>query len=161
MVRHSLIPFSIAGGMVADSIFERIARGDEPAEIVLDEPRVMAIMDIAPMNPGHCLVFPKECAVGLSELPAADGAKMFLVAQRVAAALRMVLADCEGVNFFLADGQSAGQEVMHLHLHVIPRLEGDGIRFQRLPGSQRPRCLPGERSRIGALIAGHLDKESG
>ncbi|HKK31917.1 MAG TPA: HIT domain-containing protein, partial [Alphaproteobacteria bacterium] len=63
--------------------------------------------------------------------------------------------------FFLADGQSAGQEVMHLHLHVIPRLEGDGIRFQRLPGSQRTRCLPGERSRIGALIAGHLDKESG
>ena len=91
----------------------------------------MAIMDIFPMNPGHCLVIPRRHAVGLSDLDPADGARMFAVAQRLASVLRSVIGGCEGVNLFLADGAVAGQEVMHVHLHVLPRMCEDGIRFSR------------------------------
>jgi histidine triad (HIT) family protein len=52
---------------------------------------------------------------------------MFRIAQKVAAALYESVLECEGVNLLLADGEAAGQEVFHVHLHVIPRFEGDGF----------------------------------
>ena len=84
-------------------------------------------MDIQPINAGHVLVVPDEHATRLADLPADTGATMFRIAQRIAAALYGSGLDCEGVNVFLADGESAGQEVFHVHLHVIPRFEGDGF----------------------------------
>ena len=58
---------------------------------------------------------------------------MFAVAHRLARALRNSAVPCEGVNFFLADGVAAGQEVFHVHLHVIPRTPGDGFRLKARP----------------------------
>ena len=55
---------------------------------------------------------------------------MFTVAQRLAAALRVSVLLCEGVNLFLADGEAAGQEVFHIHLHVFPRFAGDSFRIR-------------------------------
>ena len=52
---------------------------------------------------------------------------MFSMGMRVAAALRASDIQCEGVNFFLADGEAAGQEIFHAHLHVFPRFKGDGF----------------------------------
>lgn len=86
-----------------------------------------AFMDIQPVNPGHALVVPNRHAADLAELDEEEGARMFRVAQRLAAALRNSGVKCEGVNFFLADGESAGQEVFHAHLHVFPRYAGDGF----------------------------------
>ena len=64
---------------------------------------------------------------------------MFGVAQWVATALRKSGLRCEGVNFFLADGEAAGQEVFHTHLHVFPRYQGDGFGLRLPPDySQRP-----------------------
>jgi histidine triad (HIT) family protein len=86
-----------------------------------------AFMDIQPVNPGHTLVVPNRHASNLSELDEEEGAQMFRVAQRLATTLRMSGVKCEGVNFFLADGEAAGQEVFHAHLHVLPRYAGDGF----------------------------------
>lgn len=113
------------------TVFEQIVAGDAPAEVIYEDDRVMAIMDIFPMNPGHCLVIPRKHAVGLSDLDPRDGARMFEVAQRIAGVLRSVIDQCEGINLSLADGPVAGQEVMHVHLHVLPRMAGDGIRLGR------------------------------
>jgi histidine triad (HIT) family protein len=100
-----------------------------------------AFMDIQPVNPGHVLVVPKVHAAHLADLPPATGAAMFRIAQRIAAALRASGVPCEGVNLMLADGEVAGQDVFHAHLHVIPRFRDDGFGFKFGPGydSQPPR----------------------
>ena len=72
---------------------------------------------------------------------------MFRVAHRLADVLGRGIVRCEGVNFFLADGEAAGQEVFHVHLHVFPRYAGDGFRLVLPPKySQRP-----ERTELDAL----------
>jgi diadenosine tetraphosphate (Ap4A) HIT family hydrolase len=84
---------------------------------------------------------PRTHATFLADLDPEDGAEIFRAGQRAAAALRASTIRCEGVNLFLADGAAAGQEVFHVHLHVIPRYEGDGFGL-RLPSdySVRPRA---------------------
>jgi histidine triad (HIT) family protein len=104
-----------------------IVAGRAPASIVYRDELVCAFMDIRPVNPGHLLVIPVRHAAHLAELDAIAGGRMFEVGQRLAAALRRSGVKCEGVNFFLADGEVAGQEVFHAHLHVVPRFDGDGF----------------------------------
>jgi diadenosine tetraphosphate (Ap4A) HIT family hydrolase len=82
-------------------------------------------MDLRPVTPGHLLVVPRAHADGLAGLDPEDGAQMFRVAQVAAAAMRRSSLRCEGVNLFLADGEAAGQEVFHVHLHVVARFDGD------------------------------------
>ena len=117
-------------------VFCKIMQGELPASFVHRGDRVAAFMDIQPVTPGHTLVIPLAHAPYLSDLEPDDGAEMFRVGQRVALALAELAERghirCEGVNFFLANGQAAGQEVFHAHLHVFPRFEGDGFGL-RLP----------------------------
>lgn len=108
-------------------IFCEILAGRLPASVVLRDGRCAAFMDIQPINAGHVLVVPDEHAACLADLPVDTGAHMFRTAQKVASALYESGLDCEGVNLFLADGEAAGQEVFHVHLHVLPRFAGDGF----------------------------------
>ena len=101
-----------------------------PASWVIQDELVVAFMDIQPVNTGHVLVIPRQHAPALAELNEDSGAQMFRVGQRVAQALRQSGLPCEGVNFFLADGEAAGQDVFHVHLHVFPRYTGDGFGFK-------------------------------
>ena len=84
-------------------------------------------MDIQPVNPGHVLVIPKAHTEQLSKLDPDIGAHMFKIAIRIAEAVRNSGVKCDDVNLHLADGKVAGQEVFHVHLHVIPRFKGDGF----------------------------------
>jgi histidine triad (HIT) family protein len=92
-------------------------------------------MDIHPVNAGHVLVVPNEHATHLADLPPETGAQMFKIAQQIAAALRASAIPCQGVNLYLADGQAAGQDVMHVHLHVWPRFSQDGFGLRRSPAN--------------------------
>ena len=83
-----------------------------------------------PVNPGHVLVIPNQHAANLADLDPDCGAHLFRVAQQIAQALRTSGIPCEGINLFLADGEVAGQDVFHVHLHVIPRYSGDGFGFR-------------------------------
>ena len=114
-----------------ECIFCDIIAGKAPANFVYRDDLCAAFMDIRPVNPGHVLVVPLVHAVLLPELDEASVRQMFYVAQQVDAALRKSGILCEAVNLFLADGRAAGQDVMHIHLHVIPRAVGDGhhLRF--------------------------------
>ena len=111
-----------------DCIFCAIANGDLPASPVYDDDRALAFLDVRPATPGHLLVIPKQHASDLAALEAVEGAHLFTVAQRLAAAVRASSLAPEGINLFLADGEAAGQEVFHVHLHVLPRRAGDGFR---------------------------------
>ncbi|MGH2627084.1 MAG: HIT family protein [Anaerolineales bacterium] len=119
-------------------IFCRIVVAEVPASVVYRDERAIAFIDIHPVNPGHLLVAPLAHAADLGALPEETGGHLFAVAQRLAIALRASGVSSEGVNLFLADGKAAGQEVFHVHLHVIPRFSGDGISlaaFGRLPAT--------------------------
>ncbi len=117
---------------------EIVADRGEASPLYRDE-LCSAFMDIQPINPGHLLIVPNAHATYLAELPPAAGERMFRVAQELAAALRASGERCEGVDLFLADGAAAGQEVFHVHLHVIPRFTGDGFGFTFPAGyAQRP-----------------------
>jgi histidine triad (HIT) family protein len=99
----------------------------------------MAFMDIQPVNAGRVLVVPEDHVASLADLPEDTGVHMFRIAQRVTAALYESGLDCEGVNLFLADGETAGQEVFHIYLHVFPRFDGDGFGPRFGPGyADRP-----------------------
>ena len=113
-----------------DCIFCKIIAGAAPASLVYQDESCTAFMDIQPVNPGHLLVVPNRHVDYLAELDEAIGAQMFRVAQRLAQALRQCGVRCDGVNLFLADGEAAGQEIFHVHLHVFPRYHGDGFGFR-------------------------------
>ncbi len=112
---------------MSDCPFCAIVAGELPASIVHRDEVCTAFLDIRPVNPGHTLVIPNAHAAHLADVPPEAGGPIFRTAQRVAAALRTSGVRCEGVNFWLADGEAAGQEVMHVHLHVVPRFRGDGF----------------------------------
>lgn len=117
------------------TIFAEIVAGRAPASTVYEDDDVLAFMDIRPMTPGHLLVIPKVAAPDLARLDPEVGGKLFKVGQMLARALRDSEIECDGVNFFLADGVMAGQEVFHVHLHVIPRTPGDGFGLRGRPTS--------------------------
>jgi histidine triad (HIT) family protein len=123
-----------------DCLFCRLAAREGEVSVVHEDIRTITIMDIQPIQPGHMLIVPKAHAKQLSDLDPDDGAQMFRVAQAAAQSLRVSGLKCEGVNFFLADGEAAGQDVWHVHLHVFPRSEGDGFAIHFPPDfAVRPR----------------------
>jgi histidine triad (HIT) family protein len=138
----------------ATCVFCQIVDGREPASVVYFDAGVMAFMDLRPINAGHLLVVPRAHAGRLADLDERLGAAMFAVGQRLAGAIRRSGLPCEGVNLFVPDGEVAGQEVMHIHLHVLPRTPGDGFRIER--GS----AITGrtELDQAAALVRGGLDR---
>jgi len=116
-----------------DCIFCILLAGELEASFVYRDDLCSAFLDIQPVNPGHLLVVPNRHAAYLSDLKEKEGAQIFHVAQHLAAALRESGVKCEGVNFFLADGEAAMQEVFHVHLHVFPRYPGDGFGLKFAP----------------------------
>lgn len=124
---------------MSDCVFCDIVEGSSSASIVFQDEICIGFMDIQPINPGHMLVVPKEHSASLSELKPDIGAHLFKVAQHMAQAIRRSDVRCEGINIFMADGSAAGQDVFHVHLHVLPRYSGDnfGLQFGESYG-QRP-----------------------
>jgi len=118
-----------------------------PSSKVFEADTCMAFLDIQPVNPGHVLIVPKQHFTDLNDLPAEIGGHLFQVAQQIANALPKTKVKNEGVNLFLAHGEAAGQEVFHVHLHVIPRYEDDGFGFKFGPEYKN---LP-ERSRLDTI----------
>lgn len=110
-----------------DCVFCRIVEGGEPASIVHADEVAVAFMDILPVNPGHLLVVPRAHATSLRDVPGPTAAHLMAVAHRIALGMQTGPLAGEGTNLFLADGAAAGQEVFHVHLHVIPRFSGDGM----------------------------------
>lgn len=112
---------------MTDCVFCRILAGELPGTFLHRDEHCAAFMDLQPVNPGHLLVVPLEHAAHLADLDGAIAAHLMRVGHAMAAALRGSGLRCEGVNLFLADGEAAGQEVFHVHLHVFPRFQGDGF----------------------------------
>ena len=118
----------------ADCIFCTIVRGDAPATLVHDDDLVVAFMDTRPVQPGHLLVVPRVHAALITELDDHILARLWSVATNFNRALRASSLPVEAVSVYVADGDAAGQEVAHVHIHLIPRRAHDGFGFRFPPG---------------------------
>lgn len=130
-------------------VFCRIVAGEAPVSRVYEDERVLVLMTIGPVTPGHAMVIPKLHVPYMADLDEELGAHVFRVSQRVAAAIRASGLRCEGINLFLADGEAAAQEVFHFHMHVFPRFRGDPFRISANWDDKPPRE---ELDRTAAMI---------
>lgn len=121
----------------SDCIFCKIIRREALASVVTEDDATLAFMDIRPMVPGHVLVVPKVHAAYLEELRDGSTGPILETARKVAIAIRRSGLRCEAVNLYLANGEAAGQEVFHVHMHVIPRYRGDGFGIRAGPAYGR------------------------
>jgi len=120
-----------------DCIFCKILAGELPAQIVDEDERTIAFMDIAPATRGHALVIPRAHARDLLAISAEDLQATMLAAQRLAARASERLG-ADGVNLLNSCGAAAWQTVFHFHIHVIPRYEDDPLRLPWVPSSGDP-----------------------
>ncbi|HEX6080951.1 MAG TPA: HIT family protein [Methylomirabilota bacterium] len=138
--------------MSAPCIFCRIARGLETGALVLERSAVVAFLDHRPLFPGHTLVIPREHVETLGDLPGPLTAPLFDAAGAVARALEAGLgAD----GSFVAVNNRVSQSVPHLHVHVVPRRRGDGLRGFFWPRGryESPQAMEDIRARIARALA--------
>lgn len=107
------------------TIFSKIINREIPAAIIYEDDVVLAFLDITPVNKGHSLVIPKQPFVNIFDGNPEVLAHMMKVGQKIAQVLKSE-GLAEGVNLIMNNGEEAGQEVFHSHLHVVPRLKNDG-----------------------------------
>jgi histidine triad (HIT) family protein len=129
--------------MPTDCVFCKIRDGEMPAMRVYEDERTLAIMDINPVNSGHCLVISKAHAPTLWDADPVDLQAAITAAQKVAVALKTVVKP-DGLNMLQANGAAAFQSVAHYHLHLIPRWNNDGKGFDWS-------LVPGDRGQIQAI----------
>jgi histidine triad (HIT) family protein len=125
---------------MGDCVFCKIRDGQIPSIKLYEDARTLCIMDIKPLNSGHCLVLTRAHAPTIFDADPADLAAAITTAQRVARAQRTALRP-DGLNMLQANGAAAFQSVPHFHLHLIPRWTNDGKGFDWTP-------VPGDRDQI-------------
>lgn len=106
-------------------IFCKIATSDIPAQVILQDKHAVAFLDVQPIAPGHMLVVPRTHIDRLSILAADEVGPFFQLAQQALRRIEEGLKP-DGVTIGINQGETAGQAVPHLHLHLIPRFAGDG-----------------------------------
>ncbi len=112
---------------MSDCLFCKIVEKKIPAEIVYEDAKVIAFLDIKPVNPGHSLVIHRHHYENILDTPETDMQDLIVGAKKVATMLISAgLAD--GVNIGMNNKQAANQLILHAHLHVIPRKTGDGLK---------------------------------
>ncbi|MFT4250089.1 MAG: HIT family protein [Candidatus Woesearchaeota archaeon] len=110
------------------TVFDKILDKEIPNYTVYENDYALAFLDINPSVTGHTLVIPKERVASIADLSPEAAAGFIHAVQEVNKLLKNKLS-CDGVNHLLADGVSAGQEVMHVHMHLLPRYKQDGKHF--------------------------------
>jgi len=135
----------------AECVFCRIAAGKIPCTAVLETPDCLAFMDIGPLAEGHVLLIPKAHVVTLDEMSPEQSAALFRHLPSLVSAVQAATG-CEGVNVLQNNGRAAHQEVMHVHVHVIPRNPGDTFHFN-WPAGRYP---PGRVEELVGKIRDHL-----
>src|SRR3989442_2331142 len=133
-------------------VFCRIVAGEIPAEVVLREPEVVAFLDVQPLADGHVLVVPRTHVALLEDLEPTAADALLRAVVRLARPVREALG-AAGTTIGVNNGEATGQTIPHVHVHIVPRREGDGAGsvhtiFPR--GARRPLGEVGEAIRRAA-----------
>ena len=135
----------------ADCLFCKIIAGEIPCFKLFENHETLAFMDINPANEGHALVIPKEHATDVHTVSESAITATVKTAKKIAAAIEKTL-NPDGLNLLQCNGPAAAQSVLHFHIHVLPRREGDELKLNW-------GLRPGDMDAIGALaerIRGNL-----
>ncbi|MCX6792601.1 MAG: HIT family protein [Candidatus Falkowbacteria bacterium] len=108
------------------TIFSKIANREIPADIVWEDENFIAFLDVLPVHLGHTIVIPKRQVADLEDLSAEELGGLMLASQKVGAAMLKGL-DVKGYSLFLDNKDAASRHVPHVHMHVVPRVEGDSL----------------------------------
>ena len=111
--------------MAEDCIFCRIVAGDVPGRIVEETDHAIAFLDANPLAPGHTLVVPKQHYGRLHDVPGEEAADLFDAVHELSPAVEDAV-DADAMSIGINDGEAAGQEIPHTHVHLVPRFDGDG-----------------------------------
>lgn len=135
-------------------IFCQLIAGDFPAEVVYEDDKVFAFMDINPVAAGHVLLVPKRHYETLDQMPADVSADL---ARMLPSLVRCVkdVTGAEGINVLQNNGEVAGQQVAHVHYHVIPRVRGDDLKWNWPAKKVSPESLADLRGHLAASL--HVD----
>ena len=128
------------------SIFTKIIQGEIPCEKIIETDSEIAFLDIMPCAEGHTLVIPKLEVKRVEDLPVSEALSLMRTMQHVAKAGSAAF-DGIDYNLILNNGANAGQEVEHVHFHVLPRPQGSSRPFH-----QRVKYAEGEMQEVGAII---------
>jgi len=135
-------------------IFCRIVGGEIPAEVVTREPEVTAFLDVQPLADGHVLVVPRAHVARVEDLEPAAADALFRAVVRLAGPVREALG-AAGTTIGINNGDVTGQTIPHVHVHIVPRREGDGAGSVH---SIFPRDVRRKLPEVGAAIRGALAK---
>ena len=132
-------------------IFCKIIAGEIPANKIYEDEHTLAFLSIGPNNPGHTLVIPKDHFENIYGIPDETLCRVMITAKKVAIAIKNGL-ESDGVNIGINNEETAGQEIPHIHVHVIPRKHDDGL-VHWPPKAY----LPGEAEEVMVKIKFALD----
>ncbi|ELY59484.1 histidine triad (HIT) protein [Natronococcus amylolyticus DSM 10524] len=107
------------------TIFTQIVEGEIPARIVYEDETTVAFLDANPLAPGHTLVIPKDEYERLNDVPDDVATELYATIHRLVPAVEEAV-DADASTVAFNNGEEAGQEVPHVHCHIVPRFEGDG-----------------------------------
>ena len=110
-------------------VFCHIAAGRVASKKVYDDSKIAVLLDINPANPGHVLIVPKEHQAIMPQISDDDIGVIGMTAKAVSSALLRAL-KCQGTTLFIANGVAAGQRAQHFMMHIIPRMESDGLNIE-------------------------------
>ena len=123
--------------MPNDCIFCQIVAGDIPSKTVYEDDSVLAFLDANPLAPGHTLVITKDHYKTLEDLPEDAATDLFSALHELTPAVETAV-DADGSNVAFNNGEASGQEVPHIHGHIIPRFDGDGGKPIHAIAGKRP-----------------------
>jgi len=132
-------------------IFCKIIKKQASASVIYEDEKVLSFLDKRPLNEGHTLVIPKEHYETIFEIPEELVAHLHRIVKRVALAVKNAT-EADGISIIQQNGKAAGQEVFHLHVHVIPRFEGQKLmRFGETSEADREKL-----NQVAANIRRHM-----
>lgn len=129
------------------TVFEMIINGEIPSVKLYEDDQCIVILDINPVAKGHALVISRKPYPTFTDVPAETLHHMMDVARKVDQKQREVL-KAEGTNIMINNSPASGQEVPHLHIHVIPRISGDG----KTPKLDKTQYGEGEAAKYGDML---------
>lgn len=135
-----------------DCLFCKIVQGKVPSAKVYEDEDVFAFLDINPVNPGHTLVVSKRHFINIFDVPEEELKKLIVVVKKLSRSIKEALG-ADGINIEMNNEKGAGQLINHIHFHIIPRFEGDGLRHW--PGKE---YQEGEKKEIAQKIREKLEE---
>ena len=130
-----------------NDLFLKIIKGELPSAKIYEDEHTFAFLDINPHNKGHALVVPKTQYRNILDIPEDVLCALMKTVRKLAPAI-MKATKADGLNLGMNNEKAGGQEILHAHVHIVPRFENDGI----YKGAKHTSYSPGEREALAEII---------